>query len=253
MSNAPRSLTRGVRKFDDVYPSIKERCAKYTEASKWYNLDKMTPELAKLWVQQVSIWTRTGFKMRGHAYANCPYPELRRVLLEVVMEEDVVDPRVGMNHRQLMATSAGRATGQSLDDLKQVRPLATTLVCFDIFYGVANRSWEEAFAFPSGHERVIRDIGYFKFEANRMKRDLGWGDKDVAWFTGHDDADEDHGKVIELIENYISDDKVWDRIEEAVVEVHLAWLLMLDEIVDAHRYGIAPVTGASCKGLSLAF
>jgi pyrroloquinoline quinone (PQQ) biosynthesis protein C len=213
----------------------------------------MTPDLAKLWVQQMSLWTRSIFKMRGHVYANCPHPKIRRKLLEVVTEEDVVDPRVGMNHRQLLATSLGRASGQTLQDLETVRPLPTTLVTVNLFFGIAKRSWEEGMAVASGHERVVRDSGFFSFEANRLKRDLGWADADVAWFTGHDVADEEHGKVVELLDDYVTDEESWDRVEEAIIEAHLAFLILLDGVVDAHEQDIRTVRGASCKGLSLVF
>lgn len=239
-----------VRKFTDLYPAIKDRCLKYTRASKWNNLEKMTPGLAKLWVQQLSLWTRSTFKARGHVFASCPVPAIRKALIDVVGEEDVVDPRVGMNHRQLMVSSFGRATGQTLQDLEKVRPLATTLITLDLFHGIASRTWEEGVAVMSGHERVLRDSGFFGQEVIRMKRDLGWSDEDVAWFTGHDVADEDHGKIVEMLDDYVRDAETWDRVEEAVVQSQIAWLIFLDGVVDAWREGIEPVSGRSCKGLS---
>jgi pyrroloquinoline quinone (PQQ) biosynthesis protein C len=244
---------RELRRFAEVFPPIKERCLRYMAASKWYNLEKLEPNLVKLWIQQMSLWTRSAFKLRGHVYANCPHPELRIKLLEVVREEDVVDPRVGMNHRQLLVSSLGRASGQALADLEKVRPLPTTLVTFDILYGIANRSWEEGIALASGNERVLQESGYFRFEANRLKRDLGWSSDDVAWFTGHDVADEEHGSVIELLDNYIDDDRTWDRVGEAIVESLIAWWLLFDGVVDAYRQRIEPVEGISCKGLSRFF
>jgi pyrroloquinoline quinone (PQQ) biosynthesis protein C len=241
------------RRVADVLPRMQARFDKHMAASKWRNISRMTPELAKLWVQQMSLWTRSAFKIRGHVYANCPHPELRQKMLEVLSEEDIVDPRVGMNHRQLLATSLGRATGQTLDDLNRVKPLATTLVTFDILYGIADRSWEEGIAVASGLERVLRDGGYFRFEKERLQRDLKWSDADVAWFTGHDVADEEHGSIIELLDRYVDDDAAWDRVEEAVVEASIAWWILFDGVVDAHVHGIAPVEGRSCKGLSLIF
>lgn len=242
-----------MRKFADVYPGMRTRFAQYMAASKWCNVEKLTPELARLWVQQLSLWTRSAFKVRGHVYANCPHPGLRQKMLEVLGEEDVEDPRVGMNHRVLLANSLGRATGQTLDDLKQAKPLPTTLVTFDILFGIANRTWEEGIGLASGLERVLRDGGYFRFEKERLQRDLGWSDEEVAWFTGHDVADEEHGSIIELLDDYIDDDRTWDRVEEAVVEASIAWWVLFDGVVDAHRHQIQPVAGRSCKGLSLIF
>jgi pyrroloquinoline quinone (PQQ) biosynthesis protein C len=201
----------------------------------------------------MSLWTRTAFKIRGHVYANCPHPKLRQAMLEILKEEDIEDPRVGMNHRQLLATSLGRATGQTLEDLQRVRPLPTTLVTFDILYGIADRSWEEGIAIASGLERVLRDSGYFRLEHDRLKRDLSWSDKDVAWFAGHDVADEEHGSIVEMLDDYIADDVIWDRVEEAIVEGGIAWWILFDGVVDAHRQGIEPVKGRSCKGLSFQF
>jgi pyrroloquinoline quinone (PQQ) biosynthesis protein C len=241
------------RRFADVYEGVKSRCIKYNAASKWLNVDPMTPELAKLWVQQMSIWTRTIFKMRGHVYANCPHPALRQKMLEIVSEEDIVDPRVGMNHRQLLITSFGKATGQSLAALEKARPLATSLITFDTFFNIANRSWEEGIAIASGHERVLRDCGWFGFEVGRFRRDLGWSDEDLAWFTGHDVADEEHGSVVELLDDYVTDDAAWDRVEEAIIEAQLAFLFFLDGVVDAHNHDIPPVKGASCKTISFEF
>lgn len=242
-----------VRGFKDIYPGILEECTKYMHASKWFNLERLEPGLVRLWVAQLSLWTRTSFKVRGHVYANCPHPELRRALLEVVSEEDIVDPRVGMNHRQLLATSLGKASGQTLAMLTEAKPLATTLVTFDILYGIANRTWEEGIALASGMERVMQQSGYFKHDAMRLKRDMGWTEAEVAWFTGHDEADVDHGSVVELLDKYITDDRAWERVREAIIEAWIAWWIMLDGIVDAHRFGIKPVSGASCKGLSTIF
>lgn len=248
-----RPVAGTVRKFKDVFPSILEECRKYMLASKWYNLEKLEPELVRLWIAQLSLWTRTSFKVRGHVYANCPHPELRLALLEVVGEEDIVDPRVGMNHRQLLATSLGKATGQSLEDLAKVRPLPTTLITFDILYGIANRTWEEGMGLASGMERVMQELGYFGYDARRLQRDMGWSDKDVAWFSGHDEADVEHGAVVELLDKYITDDRTWERVSEAIIESWIAWWIMLDGIADAHRHGIKTVSGASCKGLSTVF
>lgn len=241
------------RKFAEIYEGVKDRCFKYTHASKWYGLERMTPEIAALWVQQMSIWTRTVFKMRGHVFANCPHPDLRRALLEIVSEEDIVDPRVGMNHRQLLISSFGRATGQTLEDLTHARPLATTLIAFEMFFAIADRSWQEGIAVASGHERVLRDSGWFGFEGNRFKRDLGWTDEDLAWFTGHDAADEEHGTLVERLDDYVTDDETWEKVAEAIIQAQLAFLILLDGVVDAAQHGIAPVTGASCKPMSLIF
>ncbi len=241
------------RKFDDVYPAIKDRFCKYMEASKWCNVEKLTPELVALWVQQMSLWTRSAFKIRGHVYALCPHPELRNAMLEILTEEDLEDPRVGMNHRELLATSLGRASGQSLEDLKRVKPLPTTLVTFDILYGIANRSWIEGIAVGSGLERVLQDSGYFGFEQRRLQRDLGWSDDDVKWFSGHDEADEEHGAVVNLLDDYLQDEAEWQLVEEAIVESGIAWWILFDGIVDAHQQGIAPVEGRSCRGLSFQF
>lgn len=236
-----------------ILPRVQKRFNQYMAESKWCNVPKLTPGLAKLWVQQMSIWTRSAFKTRGHVYANCPHAELRQKLLEVLGEEDIVDPRVGMNHRALLAKSLGRATGQSLADLKRVKPLPTTLVTMNLLYSVADRSWEEGIGLASGMERVLRDSGYFRFEKRRLQRDLKWSDEEVAWFTGHDVADEEHGAVIELLDDYITDDATWDRVEEAIVESGIAWWIMFDGVVDAHKRGIEPLSGVSCKGLSLKF
>src|SRR5262249_54562356 len=155
------------RKIDDIWPGVHKRCVQYTAESKWQKVEKITPELAKLWVQQMSLWTRTVFKARGYTYAHCPHPEIRRKLYEVLSEEDIVDPRVGMNHRQLLVTSLGKATGQSLADLQNVKPLATTLFTFEMFYNLSSRSWEEGFATSAGHERFLQESGWFAHQAKR--------------------------------------------------------------------------------------
>jgi pyrroloquinoline quinone (PQQ) biosynthesis protein C len=239
-----------VRKFKDVFPGILEECIKIMQASKWYQLEKLDPELAKICISQLSLWTRSTFKVRGHVYANCPYPELRLALLEVVGEEDVVDPRINMNHRQLLATSLGKASGQSLEELTAAKPLPTTLACFNLLFGIANRTWIEGIALASGMERVMQESGYFRYDARRFQRDLGWTDKDVAWFVDHDAADVEHGAVIELLDKYIVDDQDWERVREAIIESWIAWWVMFDGMVSARQYGIKPVQGISCKGLS---
>jgi hypothetical protein len=66
-------------------------------------------------------------------------------------------------------------------------------------------------------------------------------------------ADEEHGQVVELLNDYVAEDATWDRVEEAIIEAHLAFLILLDGVVDAHDQGIRPVRGASCKGLSFVF
>ena len=237
----------------DVLPDLIVECRKYMSASKWCNLEKLDIDLVRFWVPQLSLWTRSAFKCRGHVYANCPHPDLRMALLEVVGEEDVVDPRVGMNHRQLFSTSIGKACGMSLEDLEQAKPLATTLVTFDVLYGIANRSWLEGIAFTSGLERILQEIGYFGFEARRLQRDLGWSDAEVAWLSGHDVADEEHGKVIELLDKHVTDEDTWDLVREAILEAWIAYFIMYDGVASAYEQNIKTVTGISCKGLSTIF
>lgn len=237
----------------DVLPGLLEECIKYMHASKWYNLEKLDIDLVRFWVPQLSLWTRSAFKTRGHVYANCPHPNFRMALLEIVGEEDVVDPRVGMNHRQLMATTMGKACGMSLEDLEKARPLPTTLITFDILYALADRSWIEGIAMNSGIERIIQESGYFGYEARRLQRDLGWSDEAIGWFSGHDEADEEHGKLIEMLDDYVTDDDTWDRIRETILEGWIAWWLMFDGVLDAYNHDIKTVRGLSCKGLSTIF
>lgn len=239
-----------VRKFADWFPGVLAECEKISKASRWYNLEKMTPELAKIFVQQLSLWTRSAFKVRGHVIAICPHADLRLTLMEVMGEEDVEDPRIGMNHRQLMAKSLGQASGQSIADLEKVQPLPTTLLTFDTLFNIATRSWVEGVAFTSGTERVMRETGYFRLDAHRFQRDLGWSDEALAWFTDHDVADEEHGALIEQLDKYITDDTDWDRAEEALLQSWTAWWIMLDGCLTAHEQGLKPVKGLTCKALS---
>lgn len=237
----------------DLLPDLLDECTKYMQESRWYNLEKLDLDLVRFWVPQLSLWTRTTFKMRGLVYAMCPYPDVRMAMLEVVGEEDIVDPRVGMNHRQLMATSLGEACGYTLEDLSNAKPLITTLVTFDILYGITARSWEEGLALTSGLERMLQQNGVFRREAQRLQRDLGWTDAQVAWFTGHDVADEDHGKVVEMLDRYITDEKTWECVRESILEGWVAWWNLYDGVLIAHRQNLKPVTGVSCRGLSTIF
>jgi pyrroloquinoline quinone (PQQ) biosynthesis protein C len=242
-----------VRKFSDIFPDLKSECMKIMQASKWYGLEKLEPEMVRLWIPQFSLWTRSTFKLRGLAYAHCPHPDLRLTLLDIIGEEDVIDPRVGMNHRQLFASTLANASGQSMEELADARPLPTTLVTFNILHGAANRTWEEGIALSSGLERMLQECGYFRYDAMRLQRDLGWSEGDIGWFTGHDAADVEHGSVMDKLDKYVTDDRTWDRVRDTVIECWIAWWILFDGIVDAHRYGIKPVSGLTCKTLSTVF
>lgn len=82
---------------------------------------------------------------------------------------------------------------------------------------------------------------------------MGWSNKDVAGFACHDVAEEEHGSIIEQLDEFVTDDRTWDRIEEAVVEAGIAWWILFDGVVDAQRQRVEPVEGRICKGLSLEF
>ncbi|HSV83346.1 MAG TPA: iron-containing redox enzyme family protein [Ramlibacter sp.] len=237
----------------DILPGLIEECTKYMHASKWYNLEKLEPGLVKLWIEQLSLWTRSAFKVRGHVYAHCPHPEIRLALLDVVGEEDVEDPRIGMNHRQLLVTSLGKASGWTLQELENAKPLPALLVTFEILFAVCKRTWIEGIALTAGMERMLQECGYFKLDARRLMRDAGWSEKDVAWFSGHDEADEEHGALIELLDKYITDDAQWELVREAVLEGWMAWWIMLDGVADAYKHGIKPVEGLSSPALSKVF
>ena len=60
-------------------------------------------------------------------------------------------------------------------------------------------------------------------------------------------------KFADLYPAFITDDRHWNLVEEAVVESQIAFLLMLDGVVDAFNQNIAPVSGDSSRGLSLHF
>jgi pyrroloquinoline quinone (PQQ) biosynthesis protein C len=102
-------------------------------------------------------------------------------------------------------------------------------------------------------ERMLQECGYFKLDARRLMRDLGWSEKDVEWFSGHDEADEEHGALVELLDKYITDDSQWQLVRETILESWIAWWIMLDGIADAYKYKIQPVEGRTSIALSTVF
>ena len=134
-----------------------------------------------------NLWS-SRFAAANHA--RCPYPEIRRGLLGVAIEEELRDDG-GPSHAELMLRFA-EAVGLPRADVEASRPLPSTRVFIDTIMNLSQGHWLEGVSFRASE--IYAPIGsgtWFRV----LQGTYGFPPEACEWWRTHAVADIEHVNI----------------------------------------------------------
>jgi pyrroloquinoline-quinone synthase len=188
----------------------------------------------RLTKEQLQWWARNQFhefrnihRFFGVRYQKCPIPELRRMLLENMVEEEGEDLFGGKypSHPELWIRFA-EGLGIARHDILNYEPLSGIRAALEMYVSLVQQShWAVAI----GTGLVFEGSGpkRMKEERDALERYYPWIPKDcLDFFRAHEYHDEGHGNMVaDVIKRYCMDRKLQDEMREAVRQrADIMWL-----------------------------
>ncbi len=193
----------------------------------------MTTERARIYLLQLSLYTRKRRDFWPQVAANCPELEVKQRIMEHEYEELVEDEHSKHGHLDLIVRQ-GREVGLSVEDILQAEPLPTTKAAiYGWFWLARHRPWPEAIAASTiaewtNDDRLLGDIG--GGNCTRLhkiwQRDLKFVDAQMPNFTAHSKADVKHSDMfIDVLEKYVAPGREKDVLDTAKesMDLHRAY------------------------------
>jgi pyrroloquinoline quinone (PQQ) biosynthesis protein C len=202
------------------------------EMEHFYSI-KMTTERARIYLLQLSLYTRQRRNFWPQVAANCPELEVKQRIMEHEYEELVEDEHSKAGHLDLIVRQ-GKEVGLSFEDILMGEALPTTKAAvYGWFWIARHRPWQEAIAASTiaewtNDDRLLGDIGGGNCSRlNRIwKRDLNFTDAQMPNFTAHSKADVKHSDMfIDVLEKYVAPGREKDVIDTAKesMDLHRAY------------------------------
>jgi pyrroloquinoline quinone (PQQ) biosynthesis protein C len=184
---------------------------------------KMTPERARIYLLQLSLYTRRRRDFWPQVAANCPEMEVKQRIMEHEYEELVEDEHSKHGHLDLILRQ-GKEVGLSVSEILEAEPLPTTKAAIYGWFWIArHRPWPESIAASTiaewtNDDRLLGDLGGGNCtRLHRIwQRDLNFTDGQMPNFTAHSKADVKHSDMfIDVLERYVAPGRENDVIETA--------------------------------------
>lgn len=184
--------------------------------------------------EQLQAWARNQFhefrnihRFFGIRYQKCPVPELRRMLLENMVEEEGEDLFGGKypSHRDLWVKFV-EGIGIARDDILNYEPLPGIRAALEMYVSLVDRShWAVAIGtglvFEGGGPRRMKE------EREALEKHYSWIPPScLDFFRAHEYHDEGHGNmVIDVIKQHCMDEKLQGEMRFAVEQrADIMWL-----------------------------
>jgi pyrroloquinoline quinone (PQQ) biosynthesis protein C len=192
------------------------------EMEHFYSI-KMTPERARVYLLQLSLYTRKRRDFWPQVAANCPELEVKQRIMEHEYEELVEDEHSKHGHLDLILRQ-GKEVGLSVEDILQAEPLPTTKAAIYGWFWIArHRPWQESIAASTiaewtNDDRLLGDLG--GGNCTRLykiwQRDLNFSAGQMPNFTAHSKADVKHSDMfIDVLERYVAPGREKDVLDTA--------------------------------------
>jgi len=158
-------------------------------------------------------------------HSNCPIPEVRKRLLEVIQDEEEAEPGSPPSHARLMV-KFGLATGLKEEEIVHARPLATTLTFIDTIKSLSRGHWLEGMAFraseinaPKGSARTFKTL----------HEKYGFKPEELQWWSTHAEADVGHSSIaIDAYGNYVRSEAEQELVFQSLDRMMAAWEVFYD-------------------------
>ena len=181
---------------------------RFWEQPMWRGLIEGTLSLpmVKEFARQHGIIPLHNHNYHGRLYVQCPDPKWREMIAEVVYEEGTGRLYAdGVPHNELYYRF-GEGLGISREEMKNASYCPGAVAFKAYFAGMCGKTFLEG---VSAHMLAgeAQGPGYFTGIAEHLKERFGLNDEQVAFWTVHDVADEDHSGIgRQLLEEFARDE-----------------------------------------------
>ena len=193
---------------------------KFWEQPMWQGLIQGTLPLSMLkeFARQHGIIPLHNHNYHGRLYVHCPDPKWREMIAEVVYEEGTGRLYAnGVAHNELYY-NFGQGLGIDREEMKNVRYCPGAIAFKAYFSSMCEKTFLEG---VSAHMLAgeAQGPGYFGSIAQHLKDNFGLNDEQVAFWTVHDVADEDHSGIgRELLDEFAHDEADFQLVLKVVRE-----------------------------------
>ena len=211
----------------------------------------LTKEQLQGWAKNQFHEFRNIHRFFGVRYQKCPIPELRRALLENMVEEEGEDLFGGKypSHRELWVRFA-EGLGIDRDDILNYEPLPGIRAALEMYVSLVERShWAVAIGtglvFEGGGPKRMKE------EREALEKYYPWVPSEaLEFFRAHEYHDEGHGNMVtDVIKRHCMESHLQEEMREAVRQrADIMWL-QNDSIYHAFvRPALAPQTITEIEG-----
>jgi coenzyme PQQ biosynthesis protein C len=211
----------------DLQQTIRKRYGKPHPLRQLLLTGRLTKEQLQWWAKNQFHEFRNIHRFFGLRYQKCPIPQLRRALLENMVEEEGEDLFGGKypGHAELWVRFAEGA-GIARDDILGYEPLPGIRAALEMYVQLVQQShWVVAI----GTGLVFEGEGPKRMREEReaLERYYSWiPSTALDFFRAHEYHDEGHGNmVIDVIQKYCMEEHLQEEIRAAVrTRTDIMWL-----------------------------
>ena len=213
--------------IDDLQHALQQRHPRPHPVRQLLLSGRLTKEQLQGWARNQFHEFRNIHRFFGVRYQKCPIPELRRMLLENMVEEEGEDLFGGKypSHRELWIRFA-EGIGIEREDIVSYEPLPGIRAALEMYVSLVQQShWAVAIGtglvFEGGGPKRMKE------EREALERYYSWvPSASLDFFRAHEYHDEGHGNmVIDVIKRYCMEEKLQGEMREAVRQrADIMWL-----------------------------
>jgi pyrroloquinoline-quinone synthase len=213
--------------IDDLHNTLQQRHPKPHPIRQLLLGGQLSREQLCWWAKNQFHEFRNIHRFFGVRYQKCPIPELRRMLLENMVEEEGEDLFGGKygSHRDLWVQFAA-GLGIARDEILNYEPLPGIRAALEAYVSLVEQShWAVAIGtglvFEGGGPKRMKE------EREALEKYYSWiPSSSLDFFRAHEYHDEGHGNmVVDVIKKHCMDEKLQDEMREAVRQrADIMWL-----------------------------
>ena len=222
-------MTEGIRFAESVAKVVTEGMAKNQFGLKVRAGLATRQELA---IFAVQTYHRNLYSSRfaSACHSRCPVPEIRRALLEIIIEEEAKSSNEEPSHADLMLIFA-EALGLQREHVIRARPLPSTLVFIETIMKLCEGHWLEGIAFRAS-ELVAPKKSSGWIEA--LQRHYSFPTEALVWWQAHKAADVRHSSIaLQVYSHFVRDESEKEIALRAVDGMLAAWRVFDRGIIEA--------------------
>ena len=191
----------------------------------------LTPAQLKGWALQDYQYRRHVPQLAATRFIKCTDPKIRHELFETLLEEGTGAISGSAGHTQLFFDLA-KGLGASPEELEAEEPLPETAA--HVYWAeliLHTRPWFIALSAQIAGEGQVPE--YAALFAGGLKKHYGLSDHAVRFWTVHEEADKDHGGVVEKM---IARFAVTDEFQHEIRSIVRTKLRLLYGMWDTYRH-----------------